>query len=108
VYCSDDSRYGEITRKELEAKIQSKSVTVIDVNSPESFKDQHIPSAFHYGSHEKDFSGMLPQKKEGLIVAYCGGPACTAWKKAATAACQLGYSNVKHFKPGIKGWKNPA
>jgi rhodanese-related sulfurtransferase len=40
-----------------------------------------------------------------MIVAYCGGPACTAWKKAAQDACKLGYTNIKHFKEGISGWK---
>ena len=39
-----------------------------------------------------------------LIVAYCGGPKCMAYKAAATAALKLGYTNVKHLPDGIKGW----
>jgi rhodanese-related sulfurtransferase len=30
---------------------------------------------------------------------------CGACKAGAEAAAQLGYTNVKHFSAGIKGWK---
>jgi rhodanese-related sulfurtransferase len=39
------------------------------------------------------------------VVAYCGNEYCTAYLSAATAAQQLGYTNVKHYAPGIDGWK---
>jgi len=29
---------------------------------------------------------------------------CNAWQKAATAACEMGYTNIRHFSPGITGW----
>ena len=29
-----------------------------------------------------------------------------AYKAAAAAAETLGYTNMKHFTPGISGWKN--
>jgi rhodanese-related sulfurtransferase len=48
---------------------------------------------------------MLPADKNALVVAYCGGPACNAYKEGAKAAEELGYTNVKHFKGGISGWK---
>jgi rhodanese-related sulfurtransferase len=47
----------------------------------------------------------LPKDKNALIVAYCGGPKCSAYKAAATAAEKLGYKNVKHMSAGISGWK---
>jgi len=30
---------------------------------------------------------------------------CGAYKAGAEAVAQLGYTNVKHFSAGIKGWK---
>lgn len=102
--CKDDSRYPEINKQKLTEKIEKKEVFVVDVNSADSFKKNHIPGAIHYGADEKGFTGKLPADKDALIVAYCGGVKCTAWKKAAHAACESGYTNVKHFKPGIKGW----
>ena len=43
--------------------------------------------------------------KDALIVAYCGGPSCGAYKKAIEAATKLGYTNIKHFSKGLSGWK---
>jgi rhodanese-related sulfurtransferase len=42
--------------------------------------------------------------KTTLIVAYCGGPECGAYKAAADAAAALGYTNIKHYSEGISGW----
>ena len=50
-------------------------------------------------------AGLLPKDKGALIVAYCGGPKCNAYKAAAKAAEKLGYTNVKQFGAGISGWK---
>ena len=47
---------------------------------------------------------VLPKDKSAPIVAYCGGKMCTAWHKAAKAACEMGYTNIRHFSAGITGW----
>ena len=47
----------------------------------------------------------MPADKNALIVAYCGGPKCSAYKRAADLASKLGYKNVKHMSAGISGWK---
>ena len=51
------------------------------------------------------FATLLPKDKNALIVAYCGGPKCMAYKQAAKKAEALGYKNVKHLSAGIAGWK---
>lgn len=101
--CASDANYGEVTKAELQKMISDKSVFLIDVNSKESFAKQSIPGAVHFGS-QTDLASVLPKDKNALIVAYCGGLSCTAWKQAAIAACKLNYKNIKHFKPGITGW----
>lgn len=103
--CKNEAAYPIISKTELKTVADSKTATIFDVNSAESFKEAHVPGAVHFGSHEKDFAKLLPADKNALIVAYCGGPKCTAWLKAAKEACQLGYTNIKHFKDGISGWK---
>lgn len=103
--CDDVSKYEEIDREDLQEKLTSKEVFVIDVNSKESFKKAKIPTAIHFETNKKKLAKVLPKDKNMLIVAYCGGEKCTAWQKAAVEACKLGYSNIRHFKPGIKGWK---
>jgi rhodanese-related sulfurtransferase len=47
----------------------------------------------------------LPKDKNTLIVSYCGGPGCRAYKRGADAAAKLGYKNIKHLSAGISGWK---
>lgn len=99
------SKFADISQAELQAAIASKSVTVIDVNGTDSFKEGRIPGAIDYTANEKKLASLLPKKKDALIVAYCGNEYCSAYLAAATAAKELGYTNVKHFSPGIDGWK---
>ncbi len=102
--CKDDAHYPIVSKKDLKGIVAANQATIFDVNSADSFKSNHVPGAVHYESHEKDFSKFLPADKSALIVAYCGGPMCEAWKTAAERACNMGYTNVKHFKDGISGW----
>lgn len=96
--------FAEISQADLAKAIAAKTVTIIDVNGTESYKAGHIPGALDFASCP-DASKCLPADKAALVVAYCGGPACGAWKRGADAAAALGYTNVKHFKGGISGWK---
>jgi rhodanese-related sulfurtransferase len=102
--CEDESRYPLITKNELQEVVKDKSSFIVDVNSKDSYEKSHVPGAIHFGSHQKDFTKLLPENKSKMIVAYCGGPQCTAWRKAAIEACKLGYTNIRHFKDGISGW----
>ena len=93
-----------ISQVELTKAIADKKVVVIDVNGTDSWKEGHIPTALDfYGT--KDLKSVLPADKGALVVAYCGNEHCGAYKAAATAAMELGYTNVQHFSPGIAGWK---
>lgn len=104
--CKKEELYPVVSKREVETLVKNKSAVIIDVNSEESFKKSHIPGAIHYLAVEKNFANILPAEKSAEIVAYCGGPMCTAWQKAARKACELGYTNIKHYKDGIKGWDN--
>ncbi|TAJ14706.1 MAG: rhodanese-like domain-containing protein [Planctomycetota bacterium] len=97
--------FAEIAFAELQPAVEAGKLTVIDVNGLDSYTAGHIPGALHFASIEKDFAAKLPKDKSAPIVAYCGGPTCNAWKRAADAAAKLGYTNVKHYKGGISGWK---
>ena len=101
---SEKAAVPSISQADLTKAIKDKSVTVIDVNGSDSYKSGHIPSAIDFES-TKDLQAALPADKNALVVAYCGSEYCGAYKKAADAAKKLGYTNVQHFSPGIKGWK---
>lgn len=94
-----------IVEKNKKAK-PAKPVVIIDANSESSYKSGHIPGAVHYAAIEKDFAKSLPADKDALIIAYCGSPMCTAWEEPAKKAKELGYTNIRHLKAGIKGWRD--
>jgi len=97
--------YPDVTVDQLQQAIEANSVVVLDANGSETYAEAHIPGAIDF-SAVKDLSPLLPENKDALIVAYCGGPRCSAYKKAAKAAKSLGYTNVKHLSAGISGWKD--
>lgn len=96
--------YPDISIEDLKKAISEKKVTVIDVNGSKSFEKGHIPGAIDYSANKDALASKLPADKSSLVVAYCGGPTCSAYAKAATAAKELGYTNVKHLSAGISGW----
>ena len=97
--------YPDVSIKELKSAMADKTVTLIDANGTDSYKDGHIPGAIDFEAKEKDLAKVLPKDKDALIVAYCGGPQCMAYQAAAKEAKALGYTNVKHLSAGISGWK---
>jgi rhodanese-related sulfurtransferase len=97
--------FPDISVTEVKALTESKKAVIIDVNGSESYTGGHVPGALNYEKIEKDLAKALPKDKDTLIVAYCGGPACKAYRAAATAAEKLGYKNIKHMSAGISGWK---
>jgi rhodanese-related sulfurtransferase len=97
-------KVGEISHTELQAAIAKKAVTVLDVNGSDSFAEGRIPGAIDYIAQKAKLAALLPKDKTALVVAYCGNEQCSAYKAAATAALELGYTNVKHYAPGIDGW----
>ena len=97
--------YPDVSINELKTAIEKKEVTVIDANGTDSYKDGHIPGAIDFEANAAKLEKILPKDKNALIIAYCGGPECMAYKQAAKQAVAMGYTNVKHLSAGISGWK---
>ncbi len=95
----------DISLAELKQAIADKAVTLLDCNGSASYAKGHIPGAINFETAKTGLADVLPKDKAALVVAYCGGPLCGAYKAGAAAAAKLGYTNVKHFSGGIKGWK---
>ncbi|MGA2137316.1 MAG: rhodanese-like domain-containing protein [Verrucomicrobiia bacterium] len=94
----------DITIPELKAAIEAKKVTLLDANGSKSWKAGHIPGAIDFKANPDKLASVLPSDKGALVVAYCGGPQCQAYKAAVEAAQKLGYTNIKHLPAGISGW----
>jgi rhodanese-related sulfurtransferase len=95
----------DISLADLKRAMADKVVTLLDCNGSKSYASGHIPGAIDYEGATADLAKRLPNDKAALVVAYCGGPKCLAYKAGAEAAIKLGYTNVKHFSGGISGWK---
>ena len=94
----------DISIPDLKAAIDAKQVTLLDANGSKSWKAGHIPGAIDFKARSDKLASVLPADKGALVVAYCGGPACKAYKSAVEAAQKLGYTNIKHLPAGISGW----
>ena len=99
-------KFPDISHDELKAAIAAKKVTLIDVNGSETYAKGHIPGAMDFAKVKAELAAKLPKDKGALIVAYCANEACSAYQQGATAAKELGYTNVKHYAKGIMGWKD--
>ncbi|HEY0946754.1 MAG TPA: rhodanese-like domain-containing protein [Opitutaceae bacterium] len=98
-------KWPAISHDELKQAVAAGEVVLLDVNGTESYREGHIPGAIDFEAAEANLAAKLPADKSALIVAYCGGPQCMAYKDGAKAATKLGYTNVKHYVQGISGWK---
>ena len=98
-------KFPAISLVDLQKAIVEKRVTLLDANGPETYKAGHIPGALDFETAEADLAKKLPADKAALIVAYCSDEQCGAFAFAAEKARALGYTNVRHFAPGLLGWK---
>lgn len=97
-------KFADISTADLKKAIAEKKVVLLDVNGTASWEKQHIPGALNFETVEAKLSDKLPADKSALVVAYCGNEHCPAYRKGATAAQKLGYTNIKHYAKGIQGW----
>jgi rhodanese-related sulfurtransferase len=78
-------------------------VTVIDVNSPQSWMKARVPGALNLDPASfRD--GDLPADKEAPLVFYCSNPLCRKAPNAASRARKMGHGNVMVMSAGISGW----
>ena len=78
-------------------------VSIIDVNSRQSWMKAHVPGARNLDPvNYKDSD--LPPDKNGMLVFYCSNPLCRKAPNAARRAKKIGYSNVRVLSAGISGW----
>ena len=91
-----------ISPKELHARMQQPALTVVDVNSQQSWLKARVPGAINLGV-EFDASA-LPPDTDSSLVFYCSNPMCRKAPGAARRAKKLGYTDVRVMSAGITGW----
>lgn len=92
-----------ISPRELQSLLREGRASAIDVNSPQSWAQAHVPGAINLDPAAYS-TGDLPADKGALLVFYCSNTWCRKAPNAARRASSLGYVNVRVMSAGIKGW----
>ncbi len=92
-----------VSPNQVKELIADKRATIIDVNSLQSWRRAHVPTATHLDP-ESFSDSDLPTEKASDVIFYCSNPMCRKAPKAARRAEKMGYSNVKVMSAGISGW----
>jgi rhodanese-related sulfurtransferase len=87
----------------LHELMRERPVTVIDVNSHQSWMRAHVPGAVNLDPAGYS-DGDLPADKESDLVFYCSNPLCRKAPGAALRAKQMGYGKTRVMSAGISGW----
>lgn len=103
----------EITRQQLEHLIQrqnpenednTEGYALVNVLSPESFEEEHIPGSINIPQGEEEkFEQRFAKDKE--IIVYCASESCDASPKAAEELRDRGFSKIYDYADGMKDWK---
>lgn len=90
----------------LEMMENKEDFKLVEVLSPESYKEGHIPGAISIPFDKlKDEAGKKLKKTETIIV-YCANYHCHASTKATSLLLEMGYEKTIDFKAGKQGWVN--
>ncbi len=87
----------------LEKKENDDVFTLIEVLSPESYAEGHIPGAINIPSSQLSLQAAEMDKSTELVV-YCSSYTCQSSTKAARVLADMGFPRVHDFKAGKKGW----
>lgn len=95
-----------ITRDELlELREGDEDFYLVNVLSVSQFEEGHIPGSICIPlDHLED---VAPDKfeEDDTIVVYCASESCQASPKAAELLDSLGFTDVRDYEEGLKGWK---
>ena len=100
--------------------MEAKKYNTVDATTLASWIDQKSSKVFHAASEATFAAGTLPTAvrvdysamsaetlgadKKAKMTFLCANTMCSASKKAALAAIDMGYSDVNVFKEGVAGW----
>ncbi len=94
-----------ITRDELQAAIDTGTVTVVDALGGDYYAKQHLPGAIALVREDVDkLAPTLLPDRDAAIVTYCSNPACPNSGQVADRLTTLGYTNVRKYREGIEDW----
>lgn len=100
--------YTEVSADEVKQMIDNKEkVVLIDANGASTYKKGHLEGAVNLTPKQitADSLAKVAPSKDTTLVFYCGGFSCPSSAKAAKAAHEAGYTNLKKFPGGLEEWE---
>ncbi|WP_242549955.1 ArsR/SmtB family transcription factor [Pantoea agglomerans] len=91
-----------VTREELLSRLETGSVTLLDVRPEEEYVGGHLPGALNIPLRELE-SRLAELPKDTEIVAYCRGPHCILSVEAVEYLRRQGY-RIRRFNEGYPEW----
>lgn len=90
--------------KSFSEKIHNKEeVQLVDVRTPEEFKEQHIDNATNINWNDADFEQQISNlDKSKPVYVYCKSGGRSA--KATAKLSEMGFTNVYELDGGILSW----
>ncbi len=98
----DKVQYNKITAEEAKKIMDTEEVIILDVRTPEEYKEEHIEGALLIPDYELENSAAseLPDKDKKILV-YCRSG--NRSESAAKVLIEMGYTKVYDFG-GIMNW----
>jgi rhodanese-related sulfurtransferase len=87
----------------LQESMRKQPVSVLDVNSRQSWLAARVPGARPLDPMDYNES-ELPADRDSTLVFYCSNFMCRKAPNAARRAKDMGYRNVYVMSAGISGW----
>lgn len=101
---AEDKAVTHVDADAAEKLVKEGKVTVVDVRSPEEYKEEHIAGAKNVDFFTEDFARQLDKfDKSKPYLVHCGsGKRSTSSLKVFE---KLGFKNLFHLDGGIAAWK---
>ena len=92
-----------VSPEDVKAKIEEGSAIILDVRTPEEYKQAHLPGAKLLTNEtiSEDTAAVLLPQKDAQIIVYCRSGARSA--QAAQKLVKLGYTHIMDMG-GILHW----
>jgi rhodanese-related sulfurtransferase len=95
-----------ITRDELKEKVsRGDKFMLVETLPAQTYHHAHLPGAINLPPDRvSELAPALLPDKSAEIIVYCANPTWNASEKAARELAALGYTNVRGYTEGKKGW----
>jgi rhodanese-related sulfurtransferase len=102
---ADKSKVQKIDVEQFDQKRKEKDAVVLDVRTPQEYREGHVPGAVNLDIHDPKFAdkvGQLDKSKTYLVHCAKGYRSAQATAKMSN----MGFDNLFDFHGGFTAWEN--